>query len=73
VLIHGRRCPIVAISANATIVRLGDADAKAGDQAVFIGTQGKERILLSEVATLTGASVYSVAMGMSPLLSRFLV
>jgi alanine racemase len=73
VLIDGRRCPIVAISANATIVRLGHADAKAGDQAVFIGTQGKERILLSEVASLTGASVYAVAMGMSPLLSRFLV
>jgi alanine racemase len=73
VLIGGKRCPIVAISANATIARLGDADAKEGDEAVFIGAQGKETILLSEVAALAGASVYAVAMGMSSLVPRFTV
>jgi alanine racemase len=73
VLIDGRRCPIVAISANATIVVLRDARAQIGEDAVFIGSQGKETILLSEVAALTGSSVYAVAMGMSSLLTRYTV
>jgi alanine racemase len=73
VLIGGRRCPIVAISANATIARLGDVAANSGDEAVFIGTQGNETILLSEIASLIGSSVYAVAMGMNPQLPRRMI
>lgn len=73
VLIGGRRCPILAISANATIVRLGDTPAAIGDEAVLVGTQGSEGITASEVATLTGSSVYGVVIGMSGLLPRVFV
>lgn len=73
VLIAGRRCLIVAISSNATIVRLGDGPAKIGDEAVLIGGQGSETISTSEVAAMTGNSVYGVVMGMNPLVPRVLV
>jgi len=68
VLIGGQRCPILAISANAVIARLGQAPAAPGDEAVLIGRQGSEEILTSEVARLAESSVYAVAMGMNPLL-----
>ncbi len=68
VLVGGRRCPILAISANAAMVRLGDAPAAAGDEVVFLGAQGNETISAGEVAALTGNTVYSVVMGMSALL-----
>jgi len=70
VLLAGRRCPIVAISSNATIVRLGDAPAAPADEAVLVGTQNAATISVSEVAELTGSSVYHVVMGMSALLPR---
>jgi len=70
VLIGGRHCPIVAISSNATILRLGDTPAAAGDEAVLIGTQGEASLTTSEVAELTGNSVYGVVMGMSAQLPR---
>lgn len=70
VLVGGQRCPIVAISANATIVRLGEARTAVGDEAVLIGTQGGETISSSEVAALTGQSVYGVVIGMSGLLPQ---
>jgi alanine racemase len=72
-LVGGRRCPIVVISANAAIVRLGDAPAAIGDEAVLIGSQAGESITASEVARLAGTSVYAVAMGMSATLPRVLV
>lgn len=75
VLIGGRRCPIVMISANATVARLSDwpanvAPAKESDEAVLIGSQGSETITASEVAALTGSSVYGVVMAMSATLPR---
>lgn len=70
VLLGGRRCPILAISANATIVQLGDAGVAEGDEAVLIGAQGGEEISVSEIARLTESSVYSVVMGTSSLLPR---
>lgn len=79
VLVGGRRCPILAISANATIVRLpaqagsGDAPTAVGDEAVLIGKQGSEEITASEVARLAGTSVYALVMGMNPLLPQVYV
>ncbi len=70
VLAAGRRCPILAITANATIVRLGDTPAAPGDEAVLIGAQGSEAISASEVARLIGDSVYGVVIGMSGLLPQ---
>lgn len=70
VLVAGRRCPILAITANATIVRLGDTPAAAGDEAVLLGTQGGATVAASEVAGLIGDSVYGVVIGMSGLLPQ---
>jgi len=70
VLIAGRRCPILAITANAVIARLGDTPAVLGDEAVLIGAQGSEEVSASEVARLAGTSVYAVVMGMSALLPQ---
>jgi alanine racemase len=73
VLISGRRCPILTISANAVIVRLGDAPAAIGDEVVLLGAQGDATISVSEVADLTAASVYNVVIGMSGLLPQVYV
>jgi len=68
VLISGHRCAILAITANATILRLGDVPAAVGDEAVLIGAQGSETISVGEVAALTANSVYGIVMGVSGLL-----
>jgi alanine racemase len=73
VLVRGRRCPIVAITSNATIARLRDVAAETGDEAVYIGTQGGETVLTSEVATLSNSTVYAVAMGLNPLLPSLIL
>jgi alanine racemase len=73
VLVAGRRCPILFISSNATVARLGDAPATTGDEAVFLGAQAGREITASEMAELTGNSVYSLVMGMNPLLPRLVV
>lgn len=70
VLLGGRRCAILAISANAAIARLGDTPAAVGDEAVLIGAQGGEEVSVSEIARLTESSVYAVVMGTSALLPR---
>jgi len=73
VLLAGRRCPIVAITSNAVMVRLGNTPAAPGDEAVLIGKQGQEEISVSEVAKQVGKSVYRIVMGMSGLLPRVYV
>jgi len=73
VLVRGRPCPILAISANATIVRLGDIPAELGEEATLIGAQGRGRITVSELARLAGSSVYGVVMGLSGLLPQVIV
>ncbi len=73
VLISGKRCPILTISANAAIVRLGDAPAAPGDEVVLLGTQGSETTSASELADLTSASVYNIVIGMSGLLPQIFV
>jgi alanine racemase len=62
VLIGGRRCPVLTVTSNAAVVHLDETPASIGDEAVLIGRQGSENITVSEVAQLTGSSVYAVAM-----------
>jgi len=70
VLVGGRRCPVLTISANAVIVRLLDAPAQPGDDAVLIGAQGGGSIGAAEIARLCGTSVYDVVIGLSARLPR---
>ena len=59
VLIQGHRCPVMAVSANSTLVDLSGAPEIAmNDEAVLLGKQGGAEITASEMAHLTGSSVY---------------
>lgn len=56
VLLHGRRCPTVAISANSTMVDLtGVAGVVIGDEAVLLGRQGDETITTADIAGTIGS------------------
>jgi alanine racemase len=59
VLIQGRRCPVMAVSANSTLVDLGGApEIATNSEAVLLGKQGDAEITAAEMALLTGGSVY---------------
>ena len=59
VLIQGRRCPVIAVSANSTMVdATGLSDVKTGEPVVLLGKQGNEEIAAAELARVTGESVY---------------
>jgi alanine racemase len=72
VLIGGRRCPVIGgLTSNHTLSLLDDdMRVSAGDEVVFIGTQGQERISAFQVAAWAGISVYKVLIGMNPLLPK---
>ena len=58
-LIQGRRCPVMAVSANSTLVDLSGAPEIAmNDEAVLLGKQGDAEITAAEMTHLTGGSVY---------------
>ena len=55
-LLRGRRCPVLAISANSTMVDLTGVNGVAiGDEAVLLGRQGGERIATEEIAAVIGS------------------
>jgi len=59
VLIQGRRCPVIAVSANSTLVDLSGApEIGMNDEAVLLGKQGDADITAAEMTHLTGDSVY---------------
>jgi alanine racemase len=72
VLIHGTPCPIVAsITANHTEVRLPPGlEAKPGDPAVLIGSQGESSVTADDLADWAGTSNYKILIGLNPLLPR---
>jgi alanine racemase len=57
VLLHGRRCPVLAISANSTMVDLSGVGAAVaiGDEAVLVGRQGDATIAAADVARAAGS------------------
>jgi len=62
-LLRGRRCPILAISANSTMVDATAAGAAAiDDEAVLVGRQGAEEIPAAEIARIVGSSYRLLAM-----------
>lgn len=72
VLIGGRRCPQVGrICMDQLMVEVpAGVDARAGDEAVLVGSQGKECITLDEVADLAGTINYELACGFALRLER---
>jgi alanine racemase len=56
VLLRGRRCPVLAISANSAMVDLTGVDGVERDaHAVLLGSQGDERIAIEEIAGVIGS------------------
>jgi alanine racemase len=67
VLIAGRRCPISGtISMDQLTVRLPDDACRLGDEVVFIGESGGQRIVCEQVARLLGTINYEVVCDVSP-------
>ena len=56
VLVHGKRCPVLAVSAEYAVVGLSAIDApKLGDVVTIIGADGGEHIAVEDVAVYEGA------------------
>ena len=72
VLVGGRRVPLIGtVSMDNITVDLGDRGAAAlGEEAVLIGRQGGERILVEEVARRLGTINYEVTCGISARVPR---
>lgn len=59
VLIAGQRCPVLAVSANTTLVDVGPAPGAApAAEAVLLGRQGAGEIQAGEVTQIAGSNVY---------------
>jgi len=59
VLIGGRRCPVLAVSANSTIVAAAELPGVAiNDEAVLLGAQGTEAVAAQDMARISQSSVY---------------
>ncbi len=73
VLIAGRRCRIAGtISMDQLTVLLPDDPeaVRPGDEVVFVGRSGDERILAEDVARLLGTINYEIACDVSPRVVR---
>lgn len=73
VLLQGRRCPVLAISANSTLVDATGVHALAvGDEAVLLGRQGADAIATDDIARTIG-SHYRVLAAIPATIPRRLV
>lgn len=72
VLIQGTRYPLIAaVTANHAAVRLpSGCSIRAGEEAVLIGIQGKEKISAHEMGQKAALSVYKILISLNPLLPR---
>jgi alanine racemase len=72
VLIHGCACPVLAVSANSTMVDAGPAPAAAvGDEAVLLGRQAAAEITAAQLAQVAGGSVYRLLAAVPREVARF--
>jgi alanine racemase len=70
VLIDGRRCPVMALSANSTLVDVTGADSvRAGDEAVLLGKQNGTEVTVEELARAAGG-VYRMLAGIPARVPR---
>ncbi|MDQ6625524.1 MAG: alanine racemase [Verrucomicrobiota bacterium] len=75
VLIGGRRCPILGrVTMDLTMVDVTDVPKVAlGDEAVLIGTQGEEQILVTEVAQWASTIAWEIFTGIGSRVARVYV
>lgn len=71
VLIDGRRLPLVGtVSMDSVAVDLGSEPVAVGAEAVLVGMQGTERILVEDVARALDTINYEITCGFTPRLPR---
>jgi len=72
VLVGGRRVPVVGrVCMDQLLVQLdGVPEAKMGDEAVLIGSQGQERLSAEDVAAIWGTLSYEVVCGITDRVPR---
>lgn len=72
VLIGGRRCAQVGrVCMDQLMVEIPDGDVRQGDEAVIVGAQAGERIVMDELAELAGTINYELACSFALRLPRF--
>ena len=70
VLLRGQRCPVIALSANTTLVDVSAIPSlAAGDEAVLLGRQDDATIGAEELAA-SGGGVYRMLAGIPPSVPR---
>ena len=70
-LLHGRRVPIVGVvTMDMTMIDVTDTPCAIGDVATLIGSDGDDRIDVSEIASLAMLSPYEVLTGLRGRLPR---
>ena len=72
VLIRGKRCPVIGrVTMDMIMVDVTDVkNAAIGDQVVLIGSQGREKITVEEIASRSGTISYEVTCGISTRVPR---
>ncbi len=75
VLIRGKRCKIIGkICMDYTMVDVSSLKkVSCGDEAVLIGTQGREKILASDLAKLVGTIAYEVTCSVGARIPRYFI
>lgn len=74
VLIGGRRFKISGrVCMDQIMVDVGNAPVKTGDEAVMIGSQGKDKITAEELATLSRTISYEIVCGLGSRIPRVYV
>lgn len=69
-LLRAQRCPVIALSANTTLVDATEIPSvSAGDEAVLLGRQGDATIGVDELAA-AGGGVYRMLAGIPPRVPR---
>jgi len=72
VLIGGRRCPVLGrVTMDLTMVDVSAVPGvKPGDEVVLIGKQGREEILVAEVAERAGTVAWEIFTGIGSRVQR---
>jgi alanine racemase len=74
VIIHGRKFPVVgAICMDQLMVDTDDADISPGDEAVIIGSQGKETISALDLANHLGTIPYEICTAITSRVPRIYI
>ncbi|MDR0532889.1 MAG: alanine racemase [Verrucomicrobiales bacterium] len=75
ILIGGKRCKILGrVTMDQIVVNIsGLKNIRNGTEAVLIGSQGKERILADEMASLAGTISYEIFCHITPRVPKFYV